>query len=157
MSDLKGKKIGLSKSLNTLKNDWWRVTEEQGIELMLRMNGMTRGDVQIVEFPYPDDWYGEPKMLAPFENPTELWLTRDHKHDLSACARWTLLVERGWMRSTRRASTSSICRRRPASSRRSRTFRAIRTGRSRSCNVPADFTCQRCDGASNTPSSWSRS
>ncbi len=83
MSDLKGKKIGLSKSLNTLKCDWWRITEEQGIELMLRLNGMTRKDVEIVEFPYPDDWYGEPKMLVPFENPTELWLTRDPKHDTS--------------------------------------------------------------------------
>ena len=41
MTDLKGKKIGLSKSLNTIKNDWWRIQEEQGIELMLRMNGMT--------------------------------------------------------------------------------------------------------------------
>ncbi|AXA44278.1 ABC transporter substrate-binding protein [Rhizobium leguminosarum] len=83
MTDLRGRKIGLSKSLNTLKNDWWRVTEEQGIELMLRMNGMSRADVEIVEFPYADDWYGDPKMLVPFENPTELWLTRDHKHDLS--------------------------------------------------------------------------
>jgi len=27
------------------------IQEEQGIELMLRMNGMTRADVQIVEFP----------------------------------------------------------------------------------------------------------
>jgi ABC-type nitrate/sulfonate/bicarbonate transport system substrate-binding protein len=44
---------------------------------------MTRDDVKIVEFPYPDDWYGDPKMLVPFENPTELWLKRDHKHDLS--------------------------------------------------------------------------
>ena len=83
MADLKGKKIGLSKSLNTLKSDWWRITEEQGIELMLRMNGMTREGVKIVEFPYPDDWYGDPKMLVPFENPTALWLKRDHKHDLS--------------------------------------------------------------------------
>ncbi len=30
MKDLKGKKIGLSKSLNTIKNDWWRCQEEQG-------------------------------------------------------------------------------------------------------------------------------
>ena len=43
MSELKGKKIGLTKSLNTIKNDWWRIQEQQGIELMLRMNGMTRG------------------------------------------------------------------------------------------------------------------
>ncbi len=83
MADLKGKKIGLSKSMNRIKNDWWRIQEEQGIELMLRMNGMTRDDVQIVEFPYADDWYNDPKMLDPMENPSELWLKRDHKHDLA--------------------------------------------------------------------------
>jgi ABC-type nitrate/sulfonate/bicarbonate transport system substrate-binding protein len=83
MVDLKGKKIGLSKSLNTIKNDWWRIQEEQGIELMLRMNGMTRKDVQIVEFPYADDWYNDPSMLDPMENPSELWLKRDHKRDLA--------------------------------------------------------------------------
>ena len=83
MTDLKGKKIGLTKSLNTIKNDWWRGQEEQGIELMLRLNGMTRDDVEIVEFPYPDDWYDDPKMLEPLENPSELWLKRDHKHDLA--------------------------------------------------------------------------
>ena len=84
MTDLKGKKIGLTKSLNTIKNDWWRVQEEAGIELMLRVNGMTRDDVQIVEFPYPDDWYDKPEMLVvPMNNPSELWLRRDHKHDLA--------------------------------------------------------------------------
>ena len=69
MTDLKGKKIGLSKSLNTIKNDWWRIQEEQGIELMLRMNGMTRDDVEIVEFPYADDWYDNPEMLDPHGKP----------------------------------------------------------------------------------------
>jgi len=84
MTDLKGKKIGLSKSLNTIKTDWWRIQEEQGIELMLRMNGMTRKDVKIVEFPYPDDWYNNPEMVGPpMENPSELWLKRDHKNDLA--------------------------------------------------------------------------
>jgi ABC-type nitrate/sulfonate/bicarbonate transport system substrate-binding protein len=83
MFDLKGKKIGLTKSLNTIKNDWWRIQEEQGIELMLRLNGMTRDDVEIVEFPYPDDWYDKPEMLEPMENPSETWLKRDHKHDLA--------------------------------------------------------------------------
>jgi len=83
MSDLKGKKIGLSKSLNTIKNDWWRIQEESGIEMMLRLNDMTRDDVEIVEFPYPDDWYDNPAMLAPLYNPSELWLKRDHKHDLA--------------------------------------------------------------------------
>ncbi len=83
MKDLKGKKIGLSKSLNVIKNDWWRIQEEQGIELMLMLNDMTREDVEIVEFPYPDDWYDNPAMLTPMENPSELWLKRDHKHDLA--------------------------------------------------------------------------
>jgi ABC-type nitrate/sulfonate/bicarbonate transport system substrate-binding protein len=83
MKDLKGKKIGLSKSLNTIKNDWWRVQEHMGILNMLMMNDMTIDDVQIVEFPYPDDWYDDPKMMAPMINPTDLWATRDHKHDLA--------------------------------------------------------------------------
>lgn len=83
MKDLKGKKIGLSKSLNTIKCDWWRIQEEQGIELMLMMNDMTRDDVEIVEFPYPDDWYNDPRMLEPLYNPSDLWIQRDHKHDLA--------------------------------------------------------------------------
>jgi ABC-type nitrate/sulfonate/bicarbonate transport system substrate-binding protein len=83
MQDLKGKKIGLSKSLNTIKNDWWRIQEHQGIELMLRLNGMSMKDVEIVEFPYPDDWYNKPEMLTPIENPSEWQLKRDHKHDLA--------------------------------------------------------------------------
>ena len=66
------KKIGLTKSLNTIKNDWWRIQEEQGVELMLRLNGMTRYDVDIVEFPCADDWYDDPKMLDPIEYPSEL-------------------------------------------------------------------------------------
>jgi ABC-type nitrate/sulfonate/bicarbonate transport system substrate-binding protein len=84
MQDLKGKKIGLSKSLNSIKNDWWRIQEEQGIELMLRVNGMSRKDVEIVEFPYADDWYDDPAMMGPvIDNASELWLKRDHKHDLA--------------------------------------------------------------------------
>jgi ABC-type nitrate/sulfonate/bicarbonate transport system substrate-binding protein len=83
MKDLKGRKIGLSKSLNKVKNDWWRIQEHQGIELMLRINGMTMDDIQLVEFPYADDWYNDPRMLDPMENPSELWLKRDHKRDLA--------------------------------------------------------------------------
>jgi ABC-type nitrate/sulfonate/bicarbonate transport system substrate-binding protein len=49
MKDLKGKRIGLSKSLNTIKCDWWRIQEHQGIELMLMLNDMTEKDVEIVE------------------------------------------------------------------------------------------------------------
>jgi ABC-type nitrate/sulfonate/bicarbonate transport system substrate-binding protein len=93
MSDLKGKRIALSKSLNTLKNDWWRIQEEMAIESMLMMNGMTRKDVKIVEMPYPDDWYNNPVMLDPMENPSELWLKRDHKRDLAFRPAETALLE----------------------------------------------------------------
>ena len=84
MAELKGKKIGLSKSMNKIKNDWWRIQEHQGIELMLRINGMTMQDIELVEFPYADDWYNDPKMMGPELNSSaELWLKRDHKHDLA--------------------------------------------------------------------------
>jgi len=93
MKDLKGKKIGLSKSLNTIKNDWWRINEHMGIESMLRLNDMTMKDVKIVEFPYPDDWYNDPKMMEPMLNPTDVWGQRDHKHDLAFRPLETALLE----------------------------------------------------------------
>ena len=84
MKDLKGKKIGISKSLNTIKNDWWRIQEHMGILNMLKLNDMTIDDVELVDFPYPDDWYDKPEMLVPpMNNPSELWMRRDHKHDLA--------------------------------------------------------------------------
>ena len=82
MSDLKGKRIGITKSLNTIKNDWWRIQEHQQILLMLRMNGMTEKDVQLVDFPYPDDWYDDPEMLRPLHNPCLLY-TSDAADDTS--------------------------------------------------------------------------
>ena len=65
MNELKGKKIGLSKSMNQIKNDWWRIQEHMQIELMLRVNGMTMDDIELVEFSYADDWYNNPEMLIP--------------------------------------------------------------------------------------------
>jgi ABC-type nitrate/sulfonate/bicarbonate transport system substrate-binding protein len=41
-------------------------------------------DVELVEFPYADDWYDKPEMLqVQMNNPSELWMRRDHKHDLA--------------------------------------------------------------------------
>ena len=93
MSDLKGKKIGITKSLNTLKNDWWRIQEHQGILTMLKMNGMTIKDVKLVDFPYPDDWYDDPEMLMPMVNPSWWQLKRDHKNDLAFRPLETALLE----------------------------------------------------------------
>jgi len=94
MKDLKGKKIALSKSLNTIKNDWWRIQEHMGIENMLKLNDMSMDDIELVEFPYPDDWYDDPKMLVPpINNPSETWLRRDHKHDLAFRPEETALLD----------------------------------------------------------------
>src|SRR5210317_106921 len=93
MSDLRGKRIGITKSLNTIKNDWWRIQEHQGILLMLRMNGMSEKDIELVDFPYPDDWYDDPAMLKPMHNPTFWQLNRDHKNDLAFRPLETALLE----------------------------------------------------------------
>ena len=82
VKDLKGKKIGITRSQNTIKNDWWRIQEHMGIENILMLNDMTMDDVEMVEFPYADDWYDKPEMLqVNMNNPSELWMRRDHKHD----------------------------------------------------------------------------
>jgi ABC-type nitrate/sulfonate/bicarbonate transport system substrate-binding protein len=60
---------------------------------MLRLNEMTIKDVKIVDFPYADDWYDDPKMLEPMLNPTDLWGRRDHKHDLAFRPLETALLE----------------------------------------------------------------
>jgi len=58
------------------------------------------------EFPYPDDWYNDPKMLA-MENPSELWLKAAiHKRDLPS-ARWSLRTGlKAW---SMRSNTQSRC------------------------------------------------
>jgi hypothetical protein len=131
MSHLKGKRIGLSKSLNTLKNDWWRITEHYGILNMLMLNDMTRmDDVEIVEFPYADDWYADPKLLEPFEQRHRALHGQDGPQaHTSPTARWRRRCSKARsMRSTPTARPGSICRRTPERSRRSRTCRGIRTG-----------------------------
>ena len=67
------------------------------------LNDMTMDDVQIVEFPYPDDWSDKPEMLTPMENPNEYQLKRDHKHDLAFRPLETALERASSMRCTARA------------------------------------------------------
>jgi hypothetical protein len=49
-----------------------------------------------VKFLYADDWYDDPKMMAPMENPSELWLKRDHKHDAAADSPVAPDAKPGW-------------------------------------------------------------
>ena len=85
MEDLKGKKIGISKEP---EHDQVRLVADPGAhghrEHARSCNGMTMDDIELVEFPYPDDWYDKPEMLqVQMNNPSELWMRRDHKHDLA--------------------------------------------------------------------------
>jgi ABC-type nitrate/sulfonate/bicarbonate transport system substrate-binding protein len=73
MADLAGRTVGISKSLNGTKVDYRRVTEEQGLELLLRVNGMRRGDVRIVDCPYADDWYEGAGMAKPLPDLYDFW------------------------------------------------------------------------------------
>jgi ABC-type nitrate/sulfonate/bicarbonate transport system substrate-binding protein len=82
MADLRGRKIGISRSLNPIKSDYRRITEERGIESMLLLNGMSRDDVEIVDCPFADDWYDEPEMKVPLERLSQLWRLRDVQKDL---------------------------------------------------------------------------
>ena len=53
MADLKGKKIGISKSLNTIKNDWWRIQEHMGILNMLQAERHDHGRRRARRVPVP--------------------------------------------------------------------------------------------------------
>lgn len=78
VADLKGRKIGLAKSLNAEKVDWWRGTAERGIELALDLAGLKRSDAQIVDVEHADAF-----KLEPAGKPSEIWAIRRLKEDLS--------------------------------------------------------------------------
>jgi ABC-type nitrate/sulfonate/bicarbonate transport system substrate-binding protein len=73
MADLAGRRVGLSKSLNTAKVDYRRVTEERGLELLLRVHGVRLDDLEIVECPFADDWYEGPGMAGPLPELLDFW------------------------------------------------------------------------------------
>ncbi|MFT0861361.1 ABC transporter substrate-binding protein [Ancylobacter sp. G4_0304] len=67
---LKGRRFGLSKSDNPAKVDWWRATSEQGVLNALRLAGLTREDVAIVDIAQEDRGFGAAAR------PSELWARR---------------------------------------------------------------------------------
>jgi ABC-type nitrate/sulfonate/bicarbonate transport system substrate-binding protein len=68
VADLRGRRIGLFKSLNRDKIDFQRATAERGIELALGLAGLGRSDVEIVDIESADDH--RPPSAA---RPAELW------------------------------------------------------------------------------------
>lgn len=57
IEDLRGRKIGLYRSLNAGKVDFWRGTAERGIELALALHGLTRDDAEIVDLADADETF----------------------------------------------------------------------------------------------------
>jgi ABC-type nitrate/sulfonate/bicarbonate transport system substrate-binding protein len=67
-ADLKGRRIGLFRSLRTDKIDFQRATAERSIHLALGLAGLTEREVQIVDVDDADD-----PRFAPARKPVELW------------------------------------------------------------------------------------
>ncbi len=67
-SDLKGKRIGLSKRAKTDRVDFWRATAERGIELALDLNGLSKQDVEILDLVVDGPDYASDK---PSQKPVE--------------------------------------------------------------------------------------
>jgi ABC-type nitrate/sulfonate/bicarbonate transport system substrate-binding protein len=72
VASLRGRKIGLSRSLNTGKVDWWRATSERGIQLALALAGLDSAAVQITDIPHDDRHFTTAEASLP-QKPAEGW------------------------------------------------------------------------------------
>lgn len=72
LADLKGRKIGLYRSLNTGKVDFTRATSERVILLALGLAGLGRDDAQIVDIDEPDN-----HQPTPSAKPSDFWAAND--------------------------------------------------------------------------------
>ncbi|AHF93254.1 nitrate ABC transporter substrate-binding protein [Opitutaceae bacterium TAV5] len=75
VADLRGRKFGLTRSLNAAKVDFARGTAERGIEVSLALHGLTRKDVEIVDLPYADD-----RSHGHGVKPSEIWIRNQVKN-----------------------------------------------------------------------------
>jgi len=78
VADLRARKFGLFRSLNTDKIDFTRATAHRGILLALELNGLSDQDVQITDI---DD--ADAPKFAIANKPSELWAqSRDKRHSV---------------------------------------------------------------------------
>lgn len=78
VQDLKGRRIGLYRSLNEKKIDFVRATAQRGILLALELAGLSDKDVQIVDIEDADA-----PSFAVAKKPSELWAqSRAHRHSV---------------------------------------------------------------------------
>jgi len=92
VADLKGRKIGLFKSLKKEKIDFARATAERGIEVSLELSGLKRSDVQIVDLEDADDPTG---FLQPASKPAELWSQLRGERQLSGASQEVVALRNG--------------------------------------------------------------
>ncbi|HIJ62370.1 MAG TPA: ABC transporter substrate-binding protein [Rhodospirillaceae bacterium] len=89
VKDLKGRRIGLFKSLNSAKIDFQRATAERAVELALKLSGLAVQDVEIVDITDTDD-----QPHDPAGKPAELWVQRrDAYHGPEVAALATAKVD----------------------------------------------------------------
>ena len=69
MEDLKGKKIGISKSLNTIKCDWWRIPSTWASRTMLMLHDMTHGRHRAGRVPVSGRLVRQARDAHPAEQP----------------------------------------------------------------------------------------
>jgi ABC-type nitrate/sulfonate/bicarbonate transport system substrate-binding protein len=89
VADLKGRRIGLYRSLNTDKIDFTRATAHRGILVSLELSGLSDKDVQLVDI---DD--ADAPKFAIANKPSELWAqSRDKRHSVAHEADLRALAE----------------------------------------------------------------
>lgn len=69
VADLRGRRIGLSKTPNTERIDFSRAASDYGIHLSLKLAGLSEQEVEIVDLLQP----GDAPQLKPAVRPHELW------------------------------------------------------------------------------------
>jgi len=68
VADLRGRRVGLTRSLNAEKIDFARATSERNLEVALEQAGLGRNDVEWVDLPEEDA-----PAFAPAARPSALW------------------------------------------------------------------------------------
>lgn len=71
VEDLRGRRIGLPRSLNTEKIDWWRASAHRAALEALALHGLGPSDVELVDVADPD-----PHVAGEFQKPSQVWETR---------------------------------------------------------------------------------
>lgn len=71
VEDLRGRRIGLTRSLDAEKIDWWRASAHRSILEALALHGLSAEEVELVDVPNPDT-----HPTGQFRRPSQVWAAR---------------------------------------------------------------------------------